>query len=269
MQEVEFIDKSTMLLKTIEMMNATTETKNHIPTYLTACLTSIVALHNLVEVRESPIHGVGVFAKRDFLPDEVVTIFPCHGVLFDCGNIETTRANNDDDLVSWIHQYKIHLPSSSVYIFGNPRIKTDGLLGHFINDSEKNVQQLAEVTLDNTIRAFIEYTIRAIRFNNCAFVPTSHFVYVKTLKPIAQGEELLCSYGFDAWCKHIPYDDFIRVFTEHIEGCTETRKRILHNLVNQVTFVAPEPSNEFKEICLPMLTNRAFMAEMINGQMKL
>ena len=192
---------------------------------------------NCLEVKDSPIHGKGVFAKTDINKGRVVCIYPCDGVieknkLFSTslkslpthfnphsykfalrsrrsGGAEWTAAKRRDKLVS---KYTNEVINDQIYIYGDPSIRNDYCLGHLINDSYKDV---AELKNKNIGKMVLKYMIKAGHYKNCAFVVTRYYIYVKTTTAITKGEELFAPYGFQYWFD-LPCPEIMKLYRNYV-----------------------------------------------------
>jgi SET domain-containing protein len=161
---------------------------------------------NKVEVKESNIHGVGVFAKQNILSGELITFYP--------GDIVEYNPNEDRHIPGHIttiiksksleNQFpgKTYLDlMSNDYAFdintkytmmGHPYFKECmDYVGHLINDGAKS---------NSTLKSNeIYYKISKIK-QNCDFYSLKdlHIAIIAT-KNINIGEELFIHYGIGYW----------------------------------------------------------------------
>lgn len=148
---------------------------------------------------ESPIHGMGVFAKHDIPRGDSITTYPYHqldirhpGTIF-----AFTQYSARDFEPSTEYSFDI---DEQFTLFGD-RNKTD-VFGHMINDASKPASR--------SFADMVEYNCRSGR-NNCerdikhvrvefdhsyVYLPV---VYFNATRNIKKDEEITVSYGSDFW----------------------------------------------------------------------
>jgi SET domain-containing protein len=170
-----------------------------------------------VYVKQSEIHGKGVFAKRNIKPDEFVTFYP--GDTVEC---YWNGLMNDPIKVSYwgeyttdTHTYAMAVDNNYV-IIGNPNIDEDvSYVGHLINDAskhdstERSLSATCEITGtpvidDENANALFEienYDNNNRLKTNCDFYIFKNELHVgiRATKNIKAGEELLIHYGSGYW----------------------------------------------------------------------
>jgi hypothetical protein len=199
---------------------------------------------NLLEVKNSDIHGKGVFAKNNIDANQVVSLYPCHGIIKKNVKYYCEEKNSGEygDLLFNSRDYMIPLKRTDrVFIYGNPYIQDEGSLGHLINDSYKNVSDLKHLNKHN-MKLSLKYMLDSVKSNNCTLVQSNDYVYVKTTKYINKGEELLTNYGFPYWCSELKFNEVELLFTEYIRSHSESQKEYIKSLCNQLHHTCPAPS---------------------------
>lgn len=200
---------------------------------------------NLLEVKNSDIHGKGVFAKNNIDANQVVSLYPCHGIIK--GNLkyycQEKNSGEYGDLLFDSTEYMIQLNriGGRVFIYGNPYIQDEGSLGHLINDSYKNVSDLKHLNKHN-MKLSLKYMLDSVKSNNCTLVQCNDYVYVKTTKYINKGEELFTNYGFAYWCSELKFNEVELLFMEYIQSHSESQQEYIKRLLNQLHHTAPMPS---------------------------
>jgi len=251
MDEQKFVDTMDMGVLTMKMMGNRQDID--IPSEITESTRkcgSFPLLQDVLEIRSSSIHGKGVFAKKDIHPNQVVTLYPCHGVMIGklgyCakkhrGDYEKALFNPDD--------YKIKLrKGSDTFIYGNPYTQDESLVGHLINDSYKDVRDFKNIDKANIPKCVIRYLISSIKSNNCALVQCEEYVYVKTTKFIHKGEELLAPYGYGYWCSEMKINEVDLLMKEYILAHSETQQKYIYFLYKQIIHTSPAPSKEIQTL---------------------
>jgi len=162
---------------------------------------------NNVELRQSRVHGRGVFATRKIIKNDVVTLYPGDVVTYHPGG----RSNDPSKIVYDFYgdglsessktshmknrlRYKDYKNSiiSSYDVIGTPENdKNPAYLGHFINDA---------VRCTNDERSVLIYTTETLAKANCAFrsINDLHIAVIAT-RDIEIGEELYIPYGATYW----------------------------------------------------------------------
>ena len=156
---------------------------------------------NKVEVKQSIIHGKGVFAKVDISIDELITFYP--------GDIVDYYPNGEvypSVVLTWNSKrlgkketYDYHTYACSIdknyEIIGDPEFEDPSYLGHLINDAGNH---------DSTEKSIEEYDDFNIFKTNCEFHCCKENLHmaIKAIKNIKEGEELLIQYGSGYWSSH-------------------------------------------------------------------
>ena len=183
---------------------------------------------NCVEVKESSIHGKGVFAKDDIANNMVIGLYPFHGgIENDNPYIIKDYEKHFDEVFSetLVSDYKITTGDGNNFIFGLPNIQDDYLVGHLINDSYPNVNELKSISDYKSFSKFYEkYMINSLVKNNCVLIRSDGFIYIKTVKPIKKGEELLYSYDITYWIKQLTTVQIIPMLDQYYSSLTGKRK---------------------------------------------
>lgn len=189
-----------------------------------------VPFRNCVKVKNSLIHGKGVFAKEDIANNRVIGLYPFHGGIKNsqpyCFDYYKTQYDEVyyDTLVS---DYKITTDDGN-FIFGLPQIQDDYLVGHLINDSYPDVNELKSISDYESFSKFYEkYMINSLVRNNCVFVKTDGFIYIKTVKPIKKGEELVNSYDISYWIKELNDSEIMSMIDQYYSSLTGKRKSFM------------------------------------------
>jgi hypothetical protein len=259
MDEQTFVDSMETLIILKRTSNAIVkgdcqEMFQTMPIILSNCVKCWTQLDNLLEVKNSCIHGKGVFAKVNLEADQVVSFYPCDGVIRN--NYLRSNEEIDPDCLPFVHNYKTKLAEKNTFIFGNPDYEIDGCLGHFINDSYDNVEELKILDQDN-ISNCIKYLSNGLQCNNCVFVMHRDYVYVKTLKPIAEGEELISSYGYEFWCINKETPEIHQLMKNHLASLTQSQQNAIRKIMKEHCHVALKPSEEWVTQTLPRLLSNA------------
>ena len=123
-------------------------------------------MESVVEVRQSNIHGRGVFAKRDIKADEFVCIY--EGKLLSISTILENRLSQDKEY--WL----AHPTDPTLILCGykNPQSKLG--VGQLLNDAKR--VQLKELDFKNGIKMCEEYVKESIQLPNVAFKPDKEYV---------------------------------------------------------------------------------------------
>jgi len=157
-----------------------------------------------VMLKPSPIHGKGVFATRDILTNEVVTMYPGDYVFI------AHKSNNSkirltspicksmfgfltkQQYNTALYPYSLHV-NDMVSIVGHPRLVGDpSYLGHMINDAAKPTSSVASHKVYETVSQ-----AKA----NCEFYNFKGDMHIGIIatRDIAQGEELFVHYELSYW----------------------------------------------------------------------
>lgn len=161
---------------------------------------------NNVILKDSEIHGKGVFASKDIKQGELITYYPAHYVL---ANIEDNEVLVPGEQVksrglkfnrTIKESYSAEL-TRYYYVCGDPRLKNKtAFLGHMCNDGATHN------CMENDDDAEDEYDKNVGRYCNAIIkkkpLMPDLSVRVVSLKNIKEGEEILVPYGFNYWKCH-------------------------------------------------------------------
>lgn len=197
---------------------------------------------NCLEIKDSTIHGKGVFANRDIPLGMVVGIYPCHGIIednkyFSFGEyISYVEKYKETKTETELEKYKICVDmNNNIFIFGIPEIQNDYLVGHLINDSCSFVNDLFNITDVKTFsKPFERYLINSLSKNNCVFVKYLGLVYIKTIKLIKSGEELVTSYDIGYWCKSLKTTQLNIITIEYLSTLCEEKKQYILKILKKI-----------------------------------
>ena len=266
MDEQSFVDLMEMLIIPIKMVRK--PNPNDISSIITETILqcgTLPYLKNLLEIKNSSIHGKGVFAKNNINANQVVSLYPCHGIIN--GELKYCEEKNsgDYDLLFNPNEYKIKLKrGSDIFIYGNPYVQDESLVGHLINDSYKDVSDFKNLNKHN-IKICLKYMLNSIKSDNCTLVQCNDYVYVKTTKYINKGEELFTHYGYPFWCSELKSSELELLMKEYILSHSESQQVYIKHLFKQVCHTSPVPSEKIKEL-MPYLSNPSVVNAMINNK---
>lgn len=189
-----------------------------------------------VDVRDSQIHGKGVFTIKDVNKGDVLTVYPCHhlGIV---SNGQTIVKKLIEDGLDWNIKYAqctYMTKDSIIYIGGNPNIHSSHFCGHLINDPFKHVEMLNNSLCD--INEFgkmvLNYELQSLQLSNCKIYTSRHYAYVVAIKDMKKDTELLTPYGPMYWlnCK---LDEFTMNMLTFINNQTYKHKKTVFSIHNK------------------------------------
>lgn len=186
MDFVNFMNYLECLLET----DSLTPTKlSIIVNYATINNLSVNSILNLkldnVEIKNSQVHGKGVFSKKNIKMGDIITFYPFHVII-----------KNPDSLtkqdVEYFGKY-VYTISNKLMIAGLPDYCDDmTYVGHMINDS-------------STSKFKVSYERETYTHSNCAFINILNCdnncacVAVVATTDISIGDELFVPYGHEYW----------------------------------------------------------------------
>ena len=146
----------------------------------------------LVEVRQSIIHGKGVFAVQDIKKDEAVCLYD--GKLMDEVHLlKLVKAKATMDREYWMN----HPRDPRLTLCGYKTPKTVLGVGQIINDYRK--PEIVELNFKHGITACEEYVIASRNHQNVSFKVDGMDFCLYAAKDIKKGEELFLHYGYKMW----------------------------------------------------------------------
>lgn len=151
-------------------------------------------------VKESSIHGLGVFATEKISKGAICTLYPADAL---------GKAKGDKTIVQGTSDFRPHMSyaqtlwqkgDEALCAIGDPSRYSPAFCGHLINDPYLNVNRLKdEKDISNLAKEIIEYQIRVKHMCNCKLQSNEYYSYVVATREIDKGEELLAPYGFPYW----------------------------------------------------------------------
>lgn len=192
-------------------------------------LSSLNLKHNNVEVRDSSIHGKGVFATKKIPKDAIITFYPIDAI-HSCKTLETLLPSNSPSKFEsgienhYLHEYgytyRNEKNESTNTIIGDPfRHDELKLVGHMINDSSTNV--FSSIKYEDVCKieicknAILKYYADGKTKRNCEFIevrtealpiPVCCCIATRNIKA---GEEILLTYEHLYWYV-LTYRDFMK-----------------------------------------------------------
>jgi hypothetical protein len=160
-----------------------------------------------VEVRESPIHGRGVFAKKKVSKGELITVYPAHYVSVHpeghsnpgaFGLMGSALAERSGSILTEIMRRSYSFDVTDHYvIYGHPDLIDDPVfLGHMINDGAKG--HSTKTNYDQKDSSV--YDKVSLALSNAEFELLGGLcVCVVATKEINIGDEVLVTYGYPYW----------------------------------------------------------------------
>jgi len=186
-------------------------------------------LEKKVEIRESQVHGKGLFALRHISRGEILTFYPAHGFGM-CGN-RLFRNDNDDFMNSpAANDYKKDV-TLEFSIFGNPEVQEENLLGHIINDSNMlTISDTSEIGIRNSI---YKYNILSNRDSNCILLPNTenYYAYVVSTTEISANSEIFAYYGEEYWLEKTGVDKCVWENILQLPDIIKIRSNTLKKLI--------------------------------------
>ena len=165
------------------------------------CLNTILRHNgniNHIELKESNIHGLGLFTKEPIKKGDFITFYPADIVAYETGNGSAAIGYSQRFLEHYENPAE-HIKSCNrniltvdkFYSITASRIFDSDLAyaGHFINDASSK-------------DSLEEYLEEVKEKQNCEFVeirPNNLHVGIGAIRDIEPGEEILSSYGFHYW----------------------------------------------------------------------
>lgn len=156
---------------------------------------------DLVEVRDSPIAGKGLFAKQPILPGMVVAMYPADVVYNNRTGFGTSLIGLDYN----VKEYLVNL-TDEFGISGNPGILHGAGLAHMANEHPslfleaiRSWKPTAASDGLRTAELIMDYCEDSCNNNNASLVFGSHYCYIRACTALAAGDEVCVQYGIPYW----------------------------------------------------------------------
>lgn len=140
-----------------------------------------------VEIKEDPIKGKGLFAKRDLEPGLLI---PYGGIEVTGDYLSSNRKGNKNNKLDYI----LHLPSQNTFVDANPDFDTsiikNSWIGSMVNEPSRN--EFANAVLCDDISKELQ------NFSPPDYPNIHHnkVAYIKIDCDVAKGEEIMAIYGY-------------------------------------------------------------------------
>lgn len=184
----------------------------------------------LTEVKESPIQGVGLFAKKDITAGQFITMYPIHqyAVKSDDGIWKMKSVFND---VEPYDGYGLDI-DDNVQIYGCPTFHSNPMFnGHIANDP---VMSLDHSDMNKFILSY--YLATKVK-GNAKYEKNKHMVSLVAVKDIKAGEEILVPYSLPYWFSHfgVDTDTMMKNFVKYLESQPVQKHKFIVDLMVEVT----------------------------------
>jgi len=150
-----------------------------------------------VEVRDSPIHGRGVFTLRKIKRGERVCFYD--------GEFKTQsqlHKQASDKKIPLNKQYWMSHPSKpDVTLCGFSTPQNQFGVGQLINDSK--MPKIEDLDYRKGLEECEEYVTESQRLANMSFMPEGKEFYIYAIKDIEKDEELFLHYGYKMWLQDL------------------------------------------------------------------
>ena len=141
-----------------------------------------------VEVKESPISNNGVFATKLIRSGELITLYPIHWLQYNKEEYIYSKSHFDKEIEKKdIENYSFEINDNKTIIASHKIYDDPTFLGHKINDAATNF----------TSRDL--YLSSGHERENAEFYEYEFCVFIRAIKDIQIGEEILVMYGESYW----------------------------------------------------------------------
>jgi SET domain len=189
-----------------------------------------------VQVKESPTHGLGVFATETIKKGELVTRYPAdlifqgtesgYNLVTDgLTDLEYAEARVARLTIDQVKSYILSL-CDDLYIFGDPERHSPGKCAHIINDGVMLDKINTSPTPANAGKEHHNYYLRGLRCN-CVFNQSTDKDgrWAVAIRDIQAGEELFTNYGYQYWVpemsgREISTHDILFTHTNALAVCS-------------------------------------------------
>jgi hypothetical protein len=230
---VEFVNlvaKIAMIVKKVP--------KEYLPLHITISLRDIETAFplippNLLSIRPSSRHGLGVFANQEIKQGDILCLYPADYVFV---------ANQEKGNWCSLNPYSFD-PHYTMNLLENKKICADPtqysslFSAHMINDSmscETNEKlkiihsKYDTCDINEFGKSVSKYLLDTKKYSNVDLIPSKHFCYVKALKDIQPNEELLTSYGITYWFNR---SDCGTKYQHYLLTLNEIQRKLFVNLL--------------------------------------
>lgn len=168
---------------------------------------------NLVSIKSSSRHGLGVFANQKIKKGDIVCLYPADYVFVPNYIKEKLKSTTQGNWCS-LNPNNNFDPHYTMNLLENKKICADPtqynslFSGHMLNDSVscdtiKKMEDISKIYDTCDINEFgksvSKYLLETKKNSNVKLIPSKHFCYVKATKDIQPNEELLTNYGITYW----------------------------------------------------------------------
>lgn len=184
--------------------------------------------NNLTEVKPSSTHGNGVFATKDIKAGEIITMYPIHQyakrVTTDGWQIHSMM-----DSETPYHGYALDIDENTK-IYGCPTFYNTIFQGHLVNDP------VVSLDCSDINKFIISYFIAAKVKGNARYDKNSYLVYIRAVRDIKAGEEILVPYSLPYWFTifNVDTDEMMGNFRLYLETQPIQKHKFLFDLMVEV-----------------------------------
>lgn len=156
---------------------------------------------DVVTVKPSPLHGNGVFAKRNIKKGDLITMYPCDAFSYCTKNKQTLWAKANGEPMTrteaeLLFGYSAQIEPTQIAIAADPDKYSNDACGHLINDGACLLKK------DCGVEDVLKYVKESTDAQNCNFIPLAGIMLaVVASRDIKKGDEVLTAYGAGFWTK--------------------------------------------------------------------
>lgn len=201
--------------------------------------------HNHVEVRPSPVHGVGVFATQDIPANTIMTFYQCSGIYIDEG-IFLIDADNEKFKERVLPERLLHTYGVAGETYGFKQVSLVGdpgkqdnklLLGHLINDGSGNpytgISYSDIIKPVNFKNAMVRYFLNNDKINcKWVFHKKIPVVPIVSKRLIKKDEELFVRYEPSYWFD-LEYDKNTVIDNEYTNLIDKVKDKAFVNILKK------------------------------------
>lgn len=187
-----------------------------------------------IEIKQSSIHGMGVFAKQNIKKGSVITIYPCDSLINEKAHLSLISSPSDEQLKKYESTYKLCCGDYSIVGFPENRL----FHGHLINDAcpcanEISIELAKGVNCQRFIKSSIKYMVKSLDRINCKPKYNETVAYIVASRDISCGEEIYMSYGLLYWSQLLNTKLHKQYWSEYFNGITDNQKQYISKLYYQ------------------------------------
>lgn len=188
-----------------------------------------------VEIRTTEKRGRGLFATDTIQKGDVIAVYPCDIVGYQCIKTNQTMIYARKKEFKWDINYTCEMGKKNnkrVIICADPNDEKDiCLCAHLINDPYDNVERFT--TTKDPIKlgkTCVDYMLRVTEKSNCVLIYKKKYCYAFATRDVQKNEELFAPYNFPYWV-NISHEYTTNMFETFLKSLNPRQLKLVEKIL--------------------------------------